>query len=409
VYPRAPFALRLAILGSLYFVQGLPFGFQATALPVMLRREDVSPEAIGLAGALALPWAFKLAWAPIVDRFYVRRIGRRRTWILPLTLAIGLCAFGASFLDPSTELAQLCVLLLVMNALSATMDIAVDGLAVDLLAPHELGPGNAAQVASFKLGMITTGGLLLASVRAIGWSGFFTIMSAVIVLVWIGALFWREPGGSASDRVTIAGILRALITSFKRPGFSWVIAFIATYKLGESAADAMWKPFLVDRGYDEAQIGAWVGGWGMIASTAGSLAGGLVRNRFPIVRAIVLAAALSAIPIFGQAWVAESGITDAGMIAITLEEHFFGGLLTTLMFAFMMSQVDRTIGATHFTALASVEALGKAPAGLLSGFLVRGVGYSGTFAIAGALSLMFLALAIPLRYGAGDAQKPGPL
>ena len=28
---------RLAALGALYFTQGMPFGFQATALPVYLR------------------------------------------------------------------------------------------------------------------------------------------------------------------------------------------------------------------------------------------------------------------------------------------------------------------------------------------------------------------------------------
>ena len=44
---------RLGILWSLYFVQGLPFGFQATALPVSLRSEGMSLAGVGLATAHA--------------------------------------------------------------------------------------------------------------------------------------------------------------------------------------------------------------------------------------------------------------------------------------------------------------------------------------------------------------------
>jgi PAT family beta-lactamase induction signal transducer AmpG len=47
---------KLGWLSVLYFVQGLPFGLQATALPVYLRTRGVSVTAIGFLGLLALPW-----------------------------------------------------------------------------------------------------------------------------------------------------------------------------------------------------------------------------------------------------------------------------------------------------------------------------------------------------------------
>ena len=49
--------------------------------------------------------------------------------------------------------------------------------------------------------------------------------------------------------------------------------------------------------------------------------------------------------------------TPAIIYGITGLEHFFAGLVTTCMFAFMMSKVDRSVGATHFTLLAAVEVL----------------------------------------------------
>ena len=118
-----------------------------------------------------------------------------------------------------------------------------------------------------------------------------------------------------------------------------------------------------------------------------------------------LTAALRALPVAGQWALAAFGPTAAGVIAVTTAEHFFGGALTTAMFAFMMSRVDRRIGATHYTALATVEVLGKAPAGILSGVLARAVGYHGVFAIATLLSVAFLGLLFPVRRA---ISAPGP-
>jgi PAT family beta-lactamase induction signal transducer AmpG len=69
---------KLATLLTLYFAQGLPFGFQATALPLMLRERGVSLQAIGFASVLATPWLAKALWAPWVDRYGSRRCSPRR-------------------------------------------------------------------------------------------------------------------------------------------------------------------------------------------------------------------------------------------------------------------------------------------------------------------------------------------
>jgi MFS family permease len=396
------------MLGALYVVQGLPFGIQATVLPVLLRREGTSLELIGFASALAAPWMGKILWAPFVDARWSPRLGRRRSWILPCQLGLTIALVAASRIDPARELAALLALLFVMNLLTATMDIAVDGLAVELLAPHELGPGNAAQVVGFKLGMITTGGLLLASVSRIGWEGLFLLAAGVVAVVLAATLAWREPESAESSTPTrVREVARVLALVARRPGVIWVLLFIATYKLGESAADTMWKPFLVDAGYDDAQIGLWVGTYGMVASLVGSIAGGLVARRVPLLGAVALTASLRALPLAGQCLLAITGATDEGVIAVTLSEHFFGGALTTTMFAFMMSQVDRRIGGTHFTALAAVEVLGKSPASLLSGVLARQLGYAGVFGVASALSLLFLAALLPMRAAMRRAQGAG--
>lgn len=401
---------KLAILIALYFVQGLPFGFQAVALPVYLRSRGVSVTAIGFLGALALPWLFKALWAPLVDGYGSERLGQRKSWILPLQLAQALVCFGASFVPIPDGLALLLPLVFVMNLIAATQDIAVDGWAVDALRQSELGLGNAVQVIGYKLGMLTGGGLLVWASQFIGWSGLFVSMGVLNLLVFGLALVAREPTRSHQDRENIRGVLARLRQALRLPNTGYLLLFVGTYKLGESMSDVLYKPFLVDAGIRPEQIGLWVGTWGMLASILGTLAGGVLAARLPLLAAVGWTAVLRLVPLAARSWLALSGVSDARVITVTLGEEFFGGALTTAMFAFMMSRVDRRVSASHYTLLASVEVAGKLPGGPLGGLLVgRGHwSYYHAFTLALGLSAAFLLLLRPLvKKGAVSAAEPG--
>jgi len=393
----------VALLLALYFVQGLPFGFQAVALPVYLRESGVSLRDIGLVGVLAAPWMLKALWAPLVDRYYSPRVGRRRSWILPAQAGLALSCAAAAAVG-GTNLTLLLGLVFCMNLFAATQDIAVDGLAVDLLSDEELGMGNAAQVVGFKFGMLTGGGLLVWLSQWIGWSGLFAVMAALIAAVMVGVLFVREPPRTTRELERLSDVLKGLWQALRVPGGGWLLLFVATYKLGESMVDTMFKPFLVDAGFEASQIGLWVGTWGMVFSLAGSLAGGLLATRVSLLTAVGVTGALRALPMIGEWWLAAFGADAGGVIAVTCAEHFAGGMLTTAMFAFMMSRVDRRVGASHYTLLASVEVLGKSPASLLSGFVAERLGYAGVFGLGAALAVAFLALLLPLR-SQGDGRR----
>ena len=290
-----------------------------------------------------------------------------------------------------------------MNLFAATLDVAVDGLAVDILELHELGVGNIAQVVGYKIGMVTSGGLLLWASGRIGWEGLFYSMAALVGVSALVTIFYRERHhrdrqlpGSPLDHPKIADVLSLLKRSLMRPGTGWLLLFIGTYKLGENMADTMFKPFLVDAGYQGPQIGLWVGTWGMLFSIAGSTCGGLAFSRFPRLRTVGIAALLRAVPVAGEWWLSVVEPTEARVIAVTCAEHFFGGALTVALFAFMMSRVDKRIGATHYTALAAVEVWGKQPAAMISGWITDATSYPFIFGLAFVLSMAFLLLLAPL-------------
>lgn len=384
---------KLAALGALYFAQGLPFGVQATALPLLLRERGATLEAVGFAGLLALPWLGKALWAPLVDRYGWPRFGRRKSWIVPMQLGLAACAVAAAF---TQQVAALAGLVLAMNVFAATQDIAVDALAVSWLQPGQLGPGNALQVIGYKLGMLTGGGLLVYASRWIGWQGLFLAVAALMIAIALWSARLTEPTQSAPPPAREIRI--RLWDALGQPGTRALLLVMLTYKTGESMADAMWKPMLLDRGIAASDIGLWAGTWGMICSLVGTSYAGVLARRIALPGLLIWTAALRALSLIAEWWAAANIAASApALIAITCIEHLAGGAITTAVFALMMHHTDREIGATHYTLLASVEVLGKTPAGALSGVIARAVGYPGLFAIAVALSLAFIALALALH------------
>jgi MFS transporter, PAT family, beta-lactamase induction signal transducer AmpG len=384
---------KLTSLGALYFAQGLPYGVQATALPLLLRERGASLEAVGFAGLLALPWIGKALWAPLVDRYGSSRFGRRKSWIVPMQLGLAACSIGAAFTE---QVSALAALVLAMNFFAATQDIAVDALAVSWLEPGQLGPGNALQVIGYKLGMLTGGGLLVYASRWIGWQGLFLAVAGLMVLVALWAWQLHEPELNAPPAAREIRI--RLGDALRQPGTRALLLVMLTYKAGETMADAMWKPMLLDRGVQAADIGLWAGTWGMICSLIGTSYAGVLARRVALPALLCWIAIARAAGLLGEWWAAAHPALGApALITITCAEHLAGGAITTVVFALMMRHTDREIGATHYTLLASVEVLGKVSLGAFSGVITRAIGYPQLFALGSALSVAFIALAFALR------------
>jgi MFS transporter, PAT family, beta-lactamase induction signal transducer AmpG len=412
---RAPAAWKLGLLSLLYFVQGLPFGFQSKGLKLLLADDKtISMTAVTLLGLLSLPWSIKPVWAPLVDRYGSERFGRRKSWIVPLMIVLAMSLAAAGFTPYPESLVPLLGIVLLMNLFASMQDVPVDGLAVDLLSEAELGAGNAAQVSAYKIGMAVGGsifiGLLLPK---LGWGPGFFALAAIAAFASL-AMFWVKepvravtPGGSV-DRPGFKEIARRSWQLIAKPGGIWLVLFVATYKMGEALSDSVFEPYLQRvLAYSKEDVAGFAL-VGQVGSLVGSVAGGVVATRLSLLRAVGTTSVIRALSLVAM-WALAAGLlppTPGVITAITGLEHFFAGLVTTCMFAFMMSKVDRSVGATHFTLLAAVEVIGKSPTGLVSGALVDRLGWQSVFLIGALLSWAFLVLLLPLRPKA-PATQPG--
>jgi len=372
---------KLGLLGSLYFSQGLPFGFFSQALPVLLRKEGFSLGQIGLSSLLALPWALKFLWAPAVDRCSFGRAGARKSWIVPLQFG-STAILAALAAVPSTSTAVLMAAVLLLNLLAATQDIATDGLAVDMLAPSERGVANGLQVAGYRMGMIVGGGALLILHDRLGASGTFAAMAALAALATFPIVVVREPRRPPAA-VTQSG---RTLHFLRRPGALRLVALIVVYKSGDAFATAMLRPFLADLGLGLGEIGWLLGTFGFVAGLLGALLGGVLVDRVGRKSALVGFGLVQTLAVAGYAMLAATTPGQLALYALCAAEHFAGGMATAALFTCMMDWCSREASATDYTVQASAVVIATGGASALAGFSAQGFGYFAHFWLSAALA-----------------------
>jgi len=377
----------LALLGLLYFCQGLPGGFLAVALPVILRERGLSMAEIGLASLLSLPWMLKVLWAPLVDRWWWPRLGRRRSWMIPAQLGMLGCTLALAAFEPEDGLYPIVVLFLALNVFAATQDIPVDGYAVDVLRGRELGLGNSAQVGGFKLGNIAGGGVLLALSGVLGWRGDFLIMAGCIALALVVVLATPEPTSVEPGAPSTWGItVRAFKSVFGQPGFA---LFLVAAKFGESFGGAPIKPRLVDLGFTREQIGTIDGIVGGLSTAAGALVAGLLVRRAGWRPTLAIMCVLQGVGL-GLLGLYLGGNVDVLGVAVRLAlENFAGGGVAVAVFVLAMSRCTPGAAAAQFTAAQVVYMAGAALAGPSSGALADAVGVVPPILAGAAMAIAF--------------------
>ncbi len=388
-------ARRLGLLSLLYFCQGLPGGFLAVALPVILLEQGVSLTEVGFVSALSLPWMLKVLWAPLVDRHGSVRFGRRRSWMVPTMFAMLACTLAIGVLDPEDDLTLVLGLFFALNLAAATQDIAVDGFAVSSLRGRELGPANAAQVGGFKLGNLFGGGVLLAVSATLGWFGVFACMAAVIGVAIVAVLLTHEAKDDAPTTLGTLDVVRTVLAElWRQPAYA---GFLFAAKFGETFGGALIKAAMQRHGFSRELIGTIDGIFGSIATITGAVVGGALARRWGWARALVVMSTLQGAALCAIAWYQRGAVDATGFGLRVACENFAGGGVGVAVFMLAMAKSRRDIGAAQFTAAQVVYMLGAAVATPLSFALADAVTIAPVMATGGVLAIGVAALAWHLR------------
>ncbi len=402
---------KLYWVAVLYFAEGFPFGIVYDALPVFFRFHGIRLADIGLLSLVGLPWTLKFLWAPAVDLW-----GRRRTWVVGCQMFLTLGLLTILTVDPSHVNGTLWAVLVGIAVFSATQDIAVDAYTIELLDQEEMGPANGIRVTAYRVALISSGGLFVAMAGLIGWPGAFAMAAAVMgVCALLSFRLPDAPGQrppAAIPHPATSALGRAVWTPlqqfFGHPGFLWVMLFVLTFKLGDTALGPMVRPFWVDRQFTPLQIGAVPGTLGVISTILGALLGGGLTARWGMFRALWLLGIAQAGSNLVYAAAAALPPSTHLMYAASMVESFCGGLGTAPFLAFLMSICDKAHAATQYALLSALFGLTRVVAGTLSGWATEGFGYAAYFTLTFFLAWPALFLLPRVRrWSTGRASPPG--
>ena len=189
--------VRYASGAALYFAQGIPKGLLHIAMPAWLASQGAGTGAIAsYLAIIVLPWAFKLVTGPLMDRFAYRPMGGRRPWVLGAQFGLVLSLLSlAAIHDPIAQIGLLTMLGVVFNTFTATQDVAVDGMAIDLVPESEHGRINAFMSCGKAVGWAVTAALSGTLLVKYGLAVTGAVAAAGAGLVLVAFFFVREREG----------------------------------------------------------------------------------------------------------------------------------------------------------------------------------------------------------------------
>jgi MFS family permease len=391
------------LLITLYFLQGFPSGLLVHAMPALLRSSGVSLELIGLLKLLALPWVLRFIWAPYVDRFYVRKWGAHRSWILMMQGLVVLSVLLLMFTDIGSlsriDLLLIFSLIFLINLFCATQDIATDALAVKLLPSQLRGLGNSVQVSGYKIGLLFGGNAILWGLDLIGWQISLLIMAMIILLCLLPTLLFNENQTfpdipfqtrpvHVEEPVTFSWYWQQFMTFAQRPGVGFWLFTLGLYKVGDSLGSAMIKPMLVDIGTSLSTIA----NLSLIGSLAGIIAatiGGLIYFRTGPRTCLLLFGILQGLGLGAYAMVnADSSFTFLAVLSIF--EQSADGMATVALFAMMMEHCRKDHEGTDYSLQACIQVSVAGIGGVLAGLVANLFGYATLFTSAMLLTWLCL-------------------
>lgn len=382
------------LLFSLYWAQGLPVGFMTHALPVILRAQGVSLAHIGGFGLLMAPWAIKILWAPVVDRFGHRQAGHYRSWIIPTQILTILILVVLSFLpiqslNEPRFLFLFFIALLCMNSIGATQDIATDGLAVRILNTDQQHFGNMFQVIGSRLGFIVGGGAILWAMDWLSWQVTFLTLAAIVALNTIPICFYKEAKHQQLDSAKTSeqkqknffGSFKSYLRHFfeNKKLTAWFFV-LCTIKVTDGFSGPIIKPLLVDLKLSFAQIGIYITMLGAFSALVGAGFAGLLLKKIKRHQALMLFSILKLVSLAGFVWLAamyEQGLSVAawGIYAINALEDLFSAMLLVVILTLVMQYSRSQYAGTDFTFQVSIMASISGVLYTISGVIGDQLGY----------------------------------
>jgi len=404
------------------FSAGLPLLLVLGTLGFWLREAGIDRSTIGYLSWVALFYAGKWLWAPLVDRvpilFLTKRLGRRRSWLLVAQAIIIFGLIGMATTDPKQNLEPIVWFALLVAFGSATQDIALDAFRIESAKAQYQAALAASYQTGYRLAMIWAGaGALWLAARAEtttgiylaeAWQFAYLCMALSISVGVVTTLLSPEPQAVLLPKARSAGqwLQQTLIEPFADfiSRYRWqaflILGLIAIYRISDVVMGIMANPFYVDMGYTKDEVAAVTKVFGVIMTLVGAFLGGLLTMRFGVMRVLLLGGILSAASNLLFAWLSTRGHDLNGLVWVISADNLSSGIASAAFIAYLSSLTNVQYSATQYALFSSMMLLLPKWLAGFSGVYVDTFGYKHFFiatALIGIPVLILIMLAIRIE------------
>jgi len=375
------------------FSAGIPLALVGSTLSMWLSREGIDVKTVGLFALVAIPYSFKFLWSFLFDNIPIpylsQHFGFRKSWLIlvQILLIISIMLLGST--SPTENIALTAFMAFMVAFCSATQDIIIDALRIEVLEKEELGIGASLYVYGYRVAMLVSGGLSLILADYVSWHVVYYIMAGSIAIGVIAVVFLKEPEYSKKrlanlNKASFKKIfwvltLNPILDFCKRPQWVSILFFIVFYKFADTLLASVQSKFYVTMGFSNTEIGVITKGVGFAMSMFGMFVGGVMFYKLNTFKSLLIAGILQMTSNLLFIWVAQE---QHNVLALTVSiaiENFTGSINTIIIVAYLSSLCNVTYTATQYALLSSVSSIGRTIMSAPAGYIVDAFGWINFF------------------------------
>jgi PAT family beta-lactamase induction signal transducer AmpG len=385
----SPKMLAILLLGA---ASGFPNQLTESALQAWLKDGGATNTTIGLMSYVAWPYLLKPLWAPLIDRYPMPFLGRRRGWILAMQIALaaGIALFALQ--NPASSLAPIAVCAVAIVFFSATQDIAIDAYRTDVAAPSERGLAAAATNLGYRSAAWTASALALVIAGAVGWRAAFLLLAGIMLLFCVATVWAPSSHNDYRPRSLRESIVEPLRELLGTPSALTLLLVVLLFKVGDAFANKLFTPFMMDVGFTKIEIGLIVKALFTASALLGSVLGGILMVRLGLLRSMLAFGVLQALSNLLYCALAIAGKSYPIMAAAVIIEHIAGAMGGIALVALIMALCDARYTAFQYALLSALALLPRYSLGYPAGWVADHGGWYVYFVASFALALPGLAI-----------------
>ncbi len=401
---------RYFTFSALYIAQGIPEGITFFAIPAWLAMNDKSAlEIASFVGVIGIPWSFKIIIAPLMDRFTLLDMGRKRPWVIFGQLGLILSFLSIGFVpDPLNNMSGLMTAGFFISFFGAFQDVATDGMAVDVIPIDEQARANGLMWGTKIMGTSLSLVAGTALINALGFSFAISSLSIAVAIIMIVPIYFRERPGEKLMPWTTG---RASADSKQTQLRSWLQIIKSLYRvvrlkssmvfaIGVFATGCMFG--LVDTlmpifsiqelGWTNAYFSNVFSVTSIIGGFLGMFIGGYLVDCFGKIKMLTFYLSLTAVLITCFAFITDLWTNTLVMYAFILVYYTLATFLCIAIFASAMHLCWKTVAATQFTLYMALSNMGRASGAAILGVIKSNFNWEIVFLFTAAMPIIMLVL-----------------